>query len=219
MRSNRAGVTGTARVFTLFSTCFGSPLLRRNNPAPAPNPALSFLAVVDREDQEQEGEVDGSDRIFYSMTRTIKASLLFFFLSLCGAAIFVTDYIRPQVPPPAPHELFAVVEKQLAAVRAADYPSAYRHAASGVQQKFTVPQFEAMIRRDYADMTNAQRIEFGFVKVIGSAAVVQVYFVDESSSVRSFLYSLIAEGDSWKINGVQHMQTVPAGHRSAGLHI
>ena len=153
------------------------------------------------------------------MTRTIKASLLFFFLSLCGAAIFVTDQIHRQVPPPAPHELFAVVEKQLAAVRAADYPSAYRHAASGVQQKFTVPQFEAMIRRDYADMTNAQRIEFGFVKVIGSAAVVQVSFVDESSSVRSFLYSLIAEGDSWKINGVQHMQTVPAGHRSAGLHI
>jgi len=149
----------------------------------------------------------------------IKASLLFFFLSLCVAAIFVTDHVRRQAPPPAPHELFAVVEKQLAAFRAADYSSAYRHAASGVQEKFTVPQFEAMIRRDYGEMTNAQRIEFGFVKVIGSAAVVQVFFVGESGSARAFLYSLIAEGDSWKINGVQPMQSGPPGNRWAGLHI
>jgi Domain of unknown function (DUF4864) len=153
------------------------------------------------------------------MTRTLKASLLFFFLSLCGAAIFVTDLVRRQVPSPAPHELFAVVEKQLAAFRVADYPNAYRQAASGVQQKFTVPQFEAMVRRDYGDMTNAQRIEFGFVKVMGSAAVVQVFFVGESGSARSFLYSLIAEGDSWKINGMRQMQSAPAGHRVTGLHI
>jgi Domain of unknown function (DUF4864) len=153
------------------------------------------------------------------MTRTIKASLLFFFLSLCGAAVFVTDHVRRQVPPPAPHELFAVVEKQLAAFRVADYSSAYRQAASGVQQKFTVPQFETMIRRDYGEMTMAQRIEFGFVKVVGSAAVVQVFFVGESGSARAFLYSLIAEGDSWKINGVQQMNSAPSGHRSIGLHI
>jgi Domain of unknown function (DUF4864) len=153
------------------------------------------------------------------MTRTIKASLLFFFLSLCASAMLVTHHLRSLTPPPAPHELFAVVEQQLAAFRAADYSSAYRYAASGVQQKFTVPQFEAMIRRDYGDMTNAQRIEFGLVKVIGSAAVVQVFFVAENGSARSFLYSLITEGDSWKINGVQPMQSAPPGHRPAGLQI
>jgi len=153
------------------------------------------------------------------MSRKIKTSLLFFFLSLCAAAMFVTDHVRRLVPRPGPHELFVVVEKQLAAFRAEDYSSAYRHAASGVRQKFTVPQFEAMIRRDYGDMMNAQRIEFGFVKIIGSAAVVQVFFVSESGSTRSFLYSLTAEGDSWKISGVQPMQSGPPGHRPAGLHI
>ena len=153
------------------------------------------------------------------MTRTIKASLLFFVLSLWAAAIFVTDHVRRLVPPPGPHELFVVVEKQLAAFRAEDYSSAYRHAASEVQQKFTVPQFEAMIRRDYGDMMNAQRIEFGFLKIIGSAAVVQVFLVGESGSVRSFLYSLTAEGDSWKISSVQPMQCTPPGHRPAGLHV
>ena len=150
------------------------------------------------------------------MTRTIKASLLFFLFTLCATAIVVTHQMRLQVPAPAPHQLFAVVEQQLAAFRAADYSSAYRQAASGVQQKFTVPQYEAMIRREYGDMSGAQRIEFGFVKVSGATAVVQVYFCGANGYNRSFLYSLVAEGDSWKINEVQPMRI---GDRPVGLHI
>jgi hypothetical protein len=153
------------------------------------------------------------------MTRTIKASLLFFFLSLCASAIFVNHHVRLRVRPPAPHELFSVVEKQLAAFRAADYSSAYRHAASEVRQKFTMPQFEAMIRREYGEVTSAQRIEFGFVKINGSAAIVQVFVCDANGFVRAFLYTLVAEGDSWKINGVEPTQSGRDGYRSAGLHI
>ena len=150
------------------------------------------------------------------MTRMIKASLLFFFFSLCASAVVVTYQMRLHVPPPAPHQLFAVVDKQFAAFRAADYSSAYRQAASGVQQKFTEPQYEAMIRRDYGDISGAQRIEFGFAKVSGATAVVQVFVREANGSVRAFLYSLIAEGDSWKINGVQPQR---CGFRRAGLHI
>jgi hypothetical protein len=150
------------------------------------------------------------------VTRTIKASLLFFFLSLCASAIVVTHHVRLRVRPPAPHELFSVVAQQLVAFRAADYSSAYRQAASEVQQKFTMPQFEAMVRRDYREMTSAQRIEFGFVKVTGSAAVVQVFFRGAGGSARSVLYSLIVEGDSWKVSGVKEMSEAPAGR---GLHI
>jgi hypothetical protein len=150
------------------------------------------------------------------MTRVIKASLLFFLFSLCASAVVVTYQMRLHIPPPAPHELFAVVEKQFAAFRAADYSSAYRQAASGVQQKFTVPQYEAMVRRDYGNISGAQRIEFGFAKVSGGTAVVQVFVREANGAVRAFLYSLIAEGDSWKINGVQLQR---AGFRRAGLHI
>lgn len=32
------------------------------------------------------------------MTRTIKASLLFFFLALCAGAIFVTGHVPPAAP-------------------------------------------------------------------------------------------------------------------------
>jgi hypothetical protein len=150
------------------------------------------------------------------VTRTIKASLLFFFFALCASAALVTHRVRLHVPPPAPRQLFTVVEQQFAAFRAADYSSAYRQAASGVQQKFTATQYEAMIRREYGDISGARRIEFGFVKVNGAAAVVQVYFCGANGYIRSFLYSLVAEGDSWKINGVRPMQI---GDRPVGRHI
>jgi hypothetical protein len=163
-----------------------------------------------------EPAIDGSGKVYFPMTRTIKAALLFFFFALCASAIVVTHQVRLQVPPPAPHQLFAAVEQHVAAFRAADYSSAYRQASSGVQQKFSVPQYEAMIRRDYGDIIGAQCIEFGLVKVNGSAAIVQVFFPQQTGAVRSFLYSLIAEGDSWKINGVQ---PTSSASRPAGLHI
>jgi hypothetical protein len=171
---------------------------------------------IEQEQEEQERELLLTCLVKFTsrMTRTIKASVLFSTFALCAAAIVVTQRARQHVPPPAPHQLFAVVEQHLSAFRAADYSSAYRQASSDLQQKFTPPQYEAMIRRDYADVAGAQRIEFGFVRVSGSSAVVQVFLRDGNGSIRAFLYSFIAEGDAWKINGVQPMQPTPRG-----LHI
>jgi hypothetical protein len=148
------------------------------------------------------------------MTRTIKGLLLFCVFALCAVAMVVTQRARQNVPPPAPHQLFAIVEQHLSAFRSADYSSAYRQASSGVQQKFTPPQYEAMIRRDYADVSQAGRIEFGFVRVNGASAAVQVFFRDANGTIRGFLYSFISEGDGWKINGVEPMEPTPRG-----LHI
>ena len=153
------------------------------------------------------------------MVRLLKGAVLFLSLAVCGVAVLVTDHVRRRIPPPAPHELFAVVENQLAAFRAADYSSAYRYAASGVQQKFSMPQFEAMVRREYGEMAHAQRVEFGFVRVAGASAIVEVFFVEENGWTRSFLYSLSAEGETWKIDGVQPMESKPPGHYVTGLHI
>lgn len=139
------------------------------------------------------------------MPRSAKASLLLFFFSLCAVALFVAHQIELHAPTPAPHELFAAVNDQLAAFRASDYPNAYHRAAAGVQQKFTLSQFETMVRGNYGAITRAHRVEFGSVKVNGSSAVVQVFFFNASGAVRCFLYSLIAEGDAWKIEGVEEI--------------
>jgi len=148
------------------------------------------------------------------MTRIIKTSLLGFFFALCFSAAVVTHQLSRQVPAPAPHQLFTVVEQHLAAVRAADYSSVYRQAASGVQQKFSFAEYQTIIRRDYGHLTAAERIEFGSVSINGSAAAVQVYVRDPSGSVRAFLYTIVAEDGSWKISGVG-----PISPRARGLHI
>ena len=153
------------------------------------------------------------------MNRTFKAALLLFFVSLCVAAVFVTRHVRSHVPAPVPHELFAVVQKQLAAFRAQDYPGAYLHAASGVQQKFTLPQFEGMIRRNYAEMTLRGRVEFGPVESNEATAVVQVFFFGERGTVRPYLYNLSAEGDGWKVDGVQAMRASGNADRLPGLNL
>ena len=152
------------------------------------------------------------------MSRLAKASLLLFFFSLCAAAFLVSHRIEARRPAPAPHDLFAVVNGQLTAFRASDFPGAYRHAAMGVQQRFTLPQFEAMMRRHYAPIGRAQRVEFGQVVVEGETAVVQVFFFSEGGVVRSFVYSLVPEGGAWKIEGVQEIQRYRSGTRLAGTH-
>lgn len=141
------------------------------------------------------------------MTALAKGSLLTFFFSLCGAAFIVSHHLREQTPPPVPHALFAVVNDQLSAFRAADYASAYSYAANGMQQKFTLPQFERMVRRNYPHMTEARRVEFGSVRLDGRSATVQVFFFDRDGSMRSFIYSLTAEDDVWKISGVEEADT------------
>lgn len=152
------------------------------------------------------------------MSRVAKASLLLFFFSLCAASLFVAHQAGKHAPPPAPHELFAAVNDQLAALRAADYSNAYRRAAAGVQQKFTLPQFESMVRRNYGAITRAHRVEFGSVKANGSSAAVQVYFFGPRGGVRCFIYSLTAEGDGWKIEGVEEVRAYESGVPLVGSH-
>jgi hypothetical protein len=154
------------------------------------------------------------------MNALTKTGFLVFFLSLCGAAGLISHYFQPQlVPAPAPRELYSVVNNQLSAFRAEDFPRAYRHAATNVQQKFSLAQFEALIRSDYGAMTHANRVEFGVVRVDGASALVQVFFYSGDGTIRSFLYSLVAENHTWKIDGVEQQSVAPPGRHLAGLHI
>ena len=139
------------------------------------------------------------------MTALAKGSLLTFFFSLCGAAFIASHQARERTTVPAPHALFAVVNDQLTAVRAADYAGAYRHAANGLQQKFTPAQFERMVRRNYSHIAEARRVEFGSVFVDRSSATVEVFFFTGGGSARRFVYTLTAEGEAWKISDVEEL--------------
>ncbi len=88
-----------------------------------------------------------------------------------------------------------------------------------MQEKFTLPQFAAMVRRNYAEMTNAARVEFGAVTVEGGSALVQVFFFAQDGSARVFFYSLISEDEKWKIGGVEETDRLPPGPRLRGSHV
>jgi hypothetical protein len=152
------------------------------------------------------------------MNRIVKVSLLLFFFALCAVAILATRWAGRRTPVPAARELYSVVSHQLSAIRSADFSSAYRNAATGVQQKFSLSQFELMIRRDFSPMTQAKHVEFGAVRISGATALVQVFLTAPDGAVHGFLYSFTAEADGWKIDGVQSLGKKPdRGLR--GLHI
>ena len=144
------------------------------------------------------------------MNRRLKISFLFFFFALCGAAMVVTHLHRQVTPAPAARELYSIVSRQLTALRSDDFESAYRQAASGVQQRFSRDQFELMIRRDFSSMTAAQRIEFGTVHVSGGTALVEVYLHAPDGTIPAYLYSFSAEDGGWKIDGVEPIGPQPA---------
>ena len=152
------------------------------------------------------------------MNRLIKFSLLVFFFALCGAAIVATHVARERTSTPTAKEFYSIVNRQLFALRTDDFDSAYRQAASGVQQKFSRTQFEVMIRRDFSSMTEAHRVEFGTVQLAGGTALVQVFLIAPDGATRGFLYSFTAERDSWKIDGVQPLGPQPVRHLG-GLQI
>ncbi len=162
--------------------------------------------------------VDSLAIIGLQMTRILKGGLLFSLFLVCACALLFAHNLRRSLPAPAPRELFAIVNEQLIAFRSADFRGAYHHAAIAVQQKFTLPQFEKMVRQNYSEMTRAQRVEFGVVRMQGESASMQVFVFADDGSLRAFLYSFTNEGDSWKIDGVEELARDRSGHRLAGTH-
>ena len=110
------------------------------------------------------------------------------------------------------------MNQQLSAFRAADFDRAYSQASAGIRQKFSRAQFEEMVRRDFASMTEAQHIEFGAVSVDREIAVAQVFLTSPDDTVREFLYSFTIERGGWKISGVQSLGRQPA-QRLPGLRL
>jgi uncharacterized protein DUF4864 len=150
------------------------------------------------------------------MTQIIKSFLILLVFSLCAAAIMMTPPFGRQTPAPAPRELYSIVNNQLIAFRAADFPRAYRNASTRVQQKFSLPQFENMIRRNYAEMmTKTGRVEFGVVRAEGVNALLPVFFFADNGEAHAFIYTFVAEDGVWKIEGVEPMPVFRS--KQAGL--
>ena len=106
----------------------------------------------------------------------------------------------------------AVVEGQLAAVRAGDFERAYAFAAAGIKAQFDARLFGLMIRRGYPALLRPGQTDIGIVRdnSQGTAQVV-VTVTDAAKRDTTYRYRLVQETAGWRISGVVLEQRAPRG--------
>ncbi len=98
----------------------------------------------------------------------------------------------------------SVIQQQLKAFSADDYPSAYQYASKHIQAKFSLDEFKAMVRTGYPQIAKSIRTAFGEIRYsddrLHATAQVDVTGTDRVT-VRA-RYRMVLEDGSWKIDGV-----------------
>ena len=151
------------------------------------------------------------------MTARGKITALTFFFAICGTAAVVTAYLQARADANVkPAELYAVVDRQLGELRGGDFSRAYEYASSGIQQRYSVGQFAAMVQANYPGMTRISRAEYGLVQTNGRHATMQVYLIGRRGEVMPCVYMLVREGELWRIDGARMMQPWPPNMRMDG---
>ena len=116
-----------------------------------------------------------------------------------------------------PRELYAAVSAHLDACRAENYPLAYQAAASRVQGRLSVSQFERKLRADYGPVRRVDHVEFGPVRVSGGEAdraELDVYFVlNPRGEVIVRRYELRREDGDWKVDRSDPVAGLGSGAR------
>ena len=134
------------------------------------------------------------------MKRLISIALLG--LGLLAAARAAEPEMRLS-PKKVRDEVHAVVEAQLAALRAGDFATAYDFAARGIKRQFDERLFAAMIRRGYAALLKPDQTDLGVVRDDGAGtAQVSVTATDRQKRSTIYVYWLVKEEDVWRISGV-----------------
>jgi hypothetical protein len=151
------------------------------------------------------------------MAPRIKITLLTFFFAICGTAAVVTAYLQARSDENVkPSDLYAVVERQLGALRGGDISRAYEDASREFQRRYNMEQFAAMAQAEYPGMTHVSRAEYGLVQTNGRHATMQVYLIGQDGEVMPCVYMLVREGESWRIDGTRLMQPWPPNMRMEG---
>jgi len=148
-----------------------------------------------------------------------KFGLVLFAFAVCAASVLMTRYFQLRVDQVRPAELFSVVYRQVNAVREDNYSKAYEEASGTYQRKFNLAQFIRVVQSDYSVISKAVRVEFGRTEAKGGYALMRVYFLDQHGRVIPCVYTLVNEGETWKIDNARILPRWPAGSRIAGVRI
>jgi hypothetical protein len=106
-------------------------------------------------------------------------------------------------------QLVDTIKSQLAAFRENDYVKAYRYAAPGIRGNLSLSDFEAMVKKDYAEIAQWADATFGEVQDDGGTAVANVTIKGPAGKFTTYRYLLIRETGYWKITGVVRINEKP----------
>ncbi len=135
-------------------------------------------------------------------------------LLAAAALLFWTAAAAPAEPSTDAHpttaavkqELTVVIDAQLAAFRANDYPKAYSFAATAIQGMFSRDRFEDMVKTAYPVIAHSAKAEYGLAFDTGEEAVINVTVENAEGQRVPYQYLLKKEDGAWKINGVAELR-------------
>lgn len=148
-----------------------------------------------------------------------KIGIVVFTVSACVSAVFFDRWLELRARRVRPAELYQTIAGQLSAMQRDDFRDAYRQSAASVREHLTFTEFKRMTRDDFAETGRVERVEFGTVQTRGRRAIVQVFLIDAEERVTPCIYSLVNEGDGWKVSATRMLRRWETGQRLGGIRI
>src|SRR5437879_789176 len=97
-------------------------------------------------------------------------------------------------------------------------PSDFEFASADLH-RFSFAQLEEIIRADAATRFPNARVELGSVKAERGALVMNVVLFGPNHDAQAFLYTVVAEKNSWKIASTHRLWFVPPTQIARGLRV
>jgi len=137
-------------------------------------------------------------------------------LGVCAFAVH--QRLAPPAPAiePKPEELYQVVLQEIAAVKTADYPKAYRQVSLSMQERYNLGDFAERLRFERPELGRFERVEFGGIVARDRHALLPVYFFLRTGDVALVHYTFVLEEGTWKIDGSQVDRRWERGHLVGG---
>ncbi|MCY4151700.1 MAG: DUF4864 domain-containing protein [Aestuariivita sp.] len=96
-----------------------------------------------------------------------------------------------------------LINRQIAAFKADDFPLAFSFASPVIQDRFGTPeQFGQMVRRGYPMVYRPSRVDFLDVIETPTRSIQRVMITDEAGVTFLLDYEMVQISGEWRINGV-----------------
>jgi len=148
-------------------------------------------------------------------------SILLMGAFLCFAiAAVVTHYWRERIEAEFdPRPLFSVIFVQFQAWRSDDLAKAYDQSSSSAQSHLSLVQYVTKIRNESQRIADWEKLEFGRTSLENQRAMVEVYFLSGRGQVTPARFTMVQEGQVWRIENFEIFETWPNGQRLAGFSV